>query len=365
MRQVKRNGIVDFMRLCFCMVIVIFHGRNLGGTSQIALFREAGYIGVEFFFLVSGFLMAKSAAKRQEDCARIGPETIKFIWNKIKPMLAYYVFAVILSYGRTIYVEAMPANVAFRNFFYGVWDLCFLRASGIKTYGLVRATWYISAMLLAMLVLYPMLRKWKATFTHIIAPVIAVFFLGYLSQNFGNLNQYVKDFRLIYTGVMRALAELSLGCICYEVCEKMKGVRYTAFSRVLLTLAEVVGYGSVILCATQLPVKQFDFVMLLILAVSVTISFSGQGISAPLFQGKIFAWFGKLSLCIYLNHMAVKDAVAEFHPKAWGYKKLMCIYVFGVILVSLLCMLWEMGLQKFWGKFGPRIRRLFVKQISA
>lgn len=361
MEKKSRNGIVDWMRFVFSMVIVIFHGRNLGGTPEIALFADAGYIGVEFFFLVSGFLMAHSAARKQgQDCTNLGIETIQFIWRKIKPMLAFYIFAVIFAYGHTVITEEYTLRKTVTNLLMGVWDFAFLRASGIKTVGLVRATWYLSAMLIAMLALYPMIRRWKDTFVCIIAPLIAIFFLGYVSQNFGNLNQYVKDYRLIYSGVMRAMAELSLGCIGYAACEKIKTVRFTTISRVLITLAQVIGYAGVIYCTTSLPAKQFDFVMLLCLAICVPLSFSGQGIAAPLFRGALFPWLGKLSLVIYLNHMWVKDTLAGTLPKAMGYWKLLVIYICCVLVVSLICLLWAEGLRVFWSKCGKRIQGWFL-----
>lgn len=54
----QRNGIIDLMRFIFCIGIVFGHGRYLGNPTGTVPFAQGGYLGVEFYFLVSGFLMA-------------------------------------------------------------------------------------------------------------------------------------------------------------------------------------------------------------------------------------------------------------------------------------------------------------------
>ena len=362
MEPTKRNGIIDFMRFVFCMVIILYHCRNMGGTSDIALCADAGYIAVEFFFLVSGFLMAKSAAKRNDsDYSHLGTETTQFLWHKIKPILPYYVFAVVLSYSCTAFLKNYTAVQALHNLMLGIWNLFFLGISGIRTFSLLRATWYLSAMFISMLILYPMLCKWKDRFTHIVAPLIVIFLLGWLSQTYGNLNQYTVHFDLVYSGLVRALAEISLGCICFAVYKKIKTIQFTIVARTLITLIQLFGYTGVIYCTTNLPSKQFDFVMLLCLAVCITLSFSGHGIFAHLFGSKLFPWLGKLSLVMYLNHMWVKDTIVALLPKSIGYWKLLSLCIICVLLVSLLCLLWTKGQCIFWSKLGTKIKTFFIK----
>lgn len=49
----QRNGVIDFMRFIFALLVILHHA---------ILFHKpiiAGYIGVEFFFMVTGWLMAE------------------------------------------------------------------------------------------------------------------------------------------------------------------------------------------------------------------------------------------------------------------------------------------------------------------
>lgn len=361
MRTVKRNGIIDLMRFVFCIVIVVFHSRNLGASNN-PLFAEAGYLCVEFFFIVSGFLMAKTALTMQKN-EPLGVETVQFLWKKIRSILPYFLLAVFFSYGSKVILNGYSLSETVRNFMLGIWDLTFLNASGLNGFRLIRATWYLSAMYLGMLLLFPMIRKWKTTFTHIIAPLISIFLLAYLFNTKNSLDQYINNWKLLYPGLIRAVAELSLGCICYIICERVKSASYTNFSRILFTLVQVLGYGFVIYCMHNMPSgKNFEYILIPIIAACVILSFSGQGIGAPFFTGKFFPWLGKMSLIIYLNHMWVKDTLAAVLPKALGYWKLLGICLVCVFVVSWCSLFFVDMIGRICEKHKTKIRHLFIKE---
>lgn len=56
----KRCGIIDFLRLPCAVVVVLLHSYYLTDEG-FQRFVPHGHLAVEFFLIVSGFLMAKSA----------------------------------------------------------------------------------------------------------------------------------------------------------------------------------------------------------------------------------------------------------------------------------------------------------------
>ena len=67
--------------------------------------------------------------------------------------------------------------------------------------------WYISAMLLSMFILYPLLLLLRDKFTYIIAPLASIVIYGYLLFRVGNLatiNPLEGSF--VYTGLLRGIA---------------------------------------------------------------------------------------------------------------------------------------------------------------
>ena len=61
----KINGEIEWLRFVFAIAVVLVHARNLFG-EEWTYFRKASF-GVEFFFIVTGFLLAKSINKINEN----------------------------------------------------------------------------------------------------------------------------------------------------------------------------------------------------------------------------------------------------------------------------------------------------------
>ena len=69
MKSVKRNGKIELMRFVMCIFVIIYHAEDSINFNHLPRFFDLitlskhGCIGVEFFFVLSGFFMAKAAEK--------------------------------------------------------------------------------------------------------------------------------------------------------------------------------------------------------------------------------------------------------------------------------------------------------------
>ena len=80
----KRNGFIDIMKMIFCMGVILNHLNTVSISSQMnSIVMRYGFLGVEFFFIVSGYLMAKNAARTFNHTVDIGPTTWNFLLHKI------------------------------------------------------------------------------------------------------------------------------------------------------------------------------------------------------------------------------------------------------------------------------------------
>ena len=92
----SRNNLVELARFIFSMLVVGYHVQMTWGGAG-AHFFAGGALAVEFFFLISGFFMARSIEKTVDlDVQNITSQTKRFIWSKIKGILPVHIVAMIL-----------------------------------------------------------------------------------------------------------------------------------------------------------------------------------------------------------------------------------------------------------------------------
>ena len=77
---VKKSGTIEFYRLIFAVTVLLFHSGAFVKKGE-AIFVN-GWIGVEFFFIVTGFLMAQTARNTLE-YGSVGEASEKYILKKI------------------------------------------------------------------------------------------------------------------------------------------------------------------------------------------------------------------------------------------------------------------------------------------
>ena len=58
----KRNGNIEILRFIFCMLIILVHFPQ----EVRYFFGASGYLGVEFFFMISGLFLGRKLKKDKE-----------------------------------------------------------------------------------------------------------------------------------------------------------------------------------------------------------------------------------------------------------------------------------------------------------
>ena len=82
-----RNGTIDLMRILFTLCIVIHHAHQAG------LRMNCGYIGVEFFFIVTGYLVMNKIADFDGEKFEVLP----FLFHKLKAFYPEFICAHIIG----------------------------------------------------------------------------------------------------------------------------------------------------------------------------------------------------------------------------------------------------------------------------
>ncbi len=353
----KHNGIISFYKFCFSIMIVIFHARIFAIDKYRVLFSK-GYIAVEFFFLVSGFLMAKTAfaKKDSENYNQLGQETFYFILKKIKNFFPYILFAGIIG----IIVQNIYMDMNIYKNVTSIWDFLFVNMSGLRTNNVIGQTWYISAMLISMIFLYPMIRKHKYNFIYIVAPLIVILGFGFLNHQYVNLRGPDKWIGIAYKGLVRGFIELTFGAILFVICERIKKIEFNLLGKSILTFIEFLGFFSIFLIS-QFSVKSYyDYVEVLILAISITLAFSEKTLEFNLMSNKFSLWLEKISLPIFLLHIPVRDFMINsiiFENVTYKYKIISILVI--TFVLSLICM-YLIQFLKSKNYFWDKIKKLII-----
>ena len=314
-KQTARNGEIDLLRFLFCCVIMLRHSEYAlpEGTFD---YLKRGALCVEFFFLVSGYLMVCSAERRLQAPRLAGPgtETWFFMKRKLITLMPTVPVAVVIAWIVTETSKQTAGALAWgKSIMNMIFDFLLVPSAG---FGWPTERWYISSMLLVMLLFYPILLKHFDAFVKVIAPLAAIFTLGWIYKNYKELISPYLYLGHMYKGHLRAFGEIALGASLYPLVRRLAKPELTRAAKVLVTCAELLcAAGSVILmCAVTS--KEFDYLVLLLMAALVVLTFSHQGIAADAMDRlKINGFLGKVSLPLYLSNVWVSQAIGRYYTR--------------------------------------------------
>ena len=300
--KLNRVKSIELWRLFFAVLVLIWHTRYLPwfyGDKGILLSGHAA----DFFLLLSGFLMAKHAEKPLH--GTLGEDSWYFILHKIGRFYPMYLLAIVFSLVSNWI--ATGNTLTFGALSYYVWDLLLLRPAGLQgsvmTGTAIGASWYLMAMILAMAVLYPMLRTNKDVFLHIVAPLVTVFLYGWFSQIYGCITLFTVTFEHgVSTGLLRAIAGVSFGCTCYQISENLKMAKWKRpmLPRIVTTLLEAYAVYVIVLFSVKYKAGPPDFICILLEAVILVGEFSGLSLLNSV-AGKLrTGWIEGFTLALYV-----------------------------------------------------------------
>ena len=232
----KRSYAVDCLKLAFIYLIITFHTRLLDGIVN------HGYIGVEFFFIASGFYL-----QRQVSQSSLG--TLGYLKRRVQKLYPRYVFSLLLM---TLIVLAIGA------FQGSVWDYLaeiFLLQGlfPVSGGGVNFPCWYLSVLIWDSAILYFFLRHTGRKTSTVVLLLLPVLYYGYSFLCEDGRAEIWNSFHFLYLPVFRGFAGLSLGILTYRLHLLLDARKMYAGIRLLRAVEVLCSAGIVFLIICPLP----------------------------------------------------------------------------------------------------------------
>ena len=286
----KENNSISFWRIVFTLLIVMLH----------CGYTQGGYIGVEFFFLVSGFLLGKSYYGNEQTSIK------QYAKKRIIRLYPMYLIAIVIFVSLLSILEFYSQGFSGRLFFVSIiekiaanWKSIFmLQLFGPGAITINAPAWYVVALFWVSLVYYILMKIIPKKGLNIFVAITSAAVLIYCFIFVGHLDLWEEKTIFISQGIFRAYAEIGLGILLYnlkEVIEKKIQIKAK-----LAFVVEIIGFAVVLVVTIFTNHTRLDYFLLLIMAVCVFLSFSEH--KGTLFKNKVIKTISGYTYGVYMNH---------------------------------------------------------------
>lgn len=166
----------------------------------------------------------------------------------------------------------------------------------------------MSAMIIALFILYPILIYGREYASKIIFAIIGVMGFGFIfSMN--NVIVSWGAWGLNFSRILRALSEIALGAWGFSFVSKIDSYNFTKLSKIILTVLKYACFWLAIGCGAFGLNGAFVALATILCFIGIILSFSQNTFAIR--GNKFTSWLGKISLVIYLSHNTVRAIVLK------------------------------------------------------
>ena len=304
----KRNNriaSVEFWRFLFTVLVCWYHLEIYFSSGKLF---PSGTSAVEFFFVLSGFLLALSAGHHFEKHPEpLSPReasamAVQFVWKKIKAIFPVLFMVLILhialnggGYSRKDWLDAALNSE---------WDLLFMVGTpfGYQN-GMcpIVPLWFLTALFIAGYVYCYMLYR-NFHFTLYLAPLIGVLLYSYFTLNSSLTLDFYAKMGFLTAGTVKAFAEMALGMAMYRLCTYLQTRKLRPVWGVLCTALMLFSIYRYFTLTIKVNVGMDNFRRIVYIMIIILLSFLNQDVITDLFNNRFSRLLGSISMTMYICH---------------------------------------------------------------
>ncbi len=308
--EFRRFYSLNIARFAFTLMIAVFHYWAFYNVNS-----RGGFIAVEFFFILSGFMLMEQAAGPRGEMT-----PGQFLLARVKKYYPHYIFSfMVIFLARTIIVDRV-AFTQLPSLLAGQAAEIFMLHGTIlsdeHTLFYNHVTWYLSILLAVGYVLWALLKRHKEALITA-APIVSFWIYAYMAYTLKTTNNWSTHvFSVCNYALLRGVAGMLLGVLTWHwhslLNEQAIGKTIRGGIILLGTAALAVAFA-----ASYIWYGMSSFLYVVLFAVGIVLLSSGERLGARLpepLQSAV-AWMSKISWSIYLNHHLVVNAFKFLIPR--------------------------------------------------
>lgn len=322
----KRITSLDTLRFFSAIFIVLFHSKvRILGHNEFA----CGGLAVELFFVLSGFLLAKTCKKRIKDKKTPEQKCQTYCIDHFIRLWPEYLFAMIIS----IILLSVFAKTRLQPL--GLNIIMMGGIGGIPH--ILNASWYVSVVFYVGCFLATILILLKDKAKLLVFPIL---FFTCLFCMINDKSPFIKPYDVVGLGVLskgmiRGCLGMIVGIYTWWICEKLpryKDKLNNRFIPVVLFACEVISVGALFHMFTfQSSHSMRDFNVYFYISFLISLLYFKKEKLLKFMSWKFWAPFSKISYMLYLTHSIVLVILAE-HYKYFMRSDIIRGYIICVLL---------------------------------
>lgn len=309
---------IEALRFAFMVVIAVWHFGRINPFTH-------GYIAVDFYFLLSGYLLYGSYVRHKYDA-------LKYTVEKLKRFYPEYIFVFVIAF-------LMKLNLLLRDsdavtlFLNAIPEGLMINSVGVFGGGVNPASWYVSVLMVGGGILYAVLHWNKKVALSIVFPLLVLFSYTYLMGFGGSLEQFAND-GFISQSLLRGMAGMALGTVLAAFKERYS--ESLEKRRVVLDIACLLAV--VIMCIVLFSSKHYDRFALLAFSVLIISCFVPSTLISKMFKSTIWVKLGGITFEMLLVHCpiiwVVNNLTRSIKLSPYGIVALALVYIVMVLICS-------------------------------
>lgn len=308
----SRNYAFDGLKLLFIFIVAIHH------TGFLNKYMFHGYMSVDFFFIVSGYMLMRTATLKPKLSVK-GYSLQRF--EKIYP---HYLFSFIVFFILSVIYKFKEVNGAF--FFKGLTEMLMVQNLGIFSGGYNYPCWYISVLFYSGILLYFLLKHLPQKVFYIIGIFCSITVYGYISYFNNGILEIWDTVFVFYLPLWRGIAGIITGMLIYILHQKIDFNKYKNLFCILEVLSLVT-----ILVLMCIPQNIDLFILIAIIFLIVAIG-NPRSLISRFSNNSIVLRGIRYEYAIFLNHAVV---ISVFNKIIFDNFRLPTIIKLTIILLAI------------------------------